>query len=30
MKKLISWSKKVKAEDRFAKAAGELKRRNLI
>ncbi len=30
MKKLINWSKKVKAEDRFAKAAGELKKRNLI
>jgi len=30
MKKLISWSKKAKAEDRFVKAAGELKKRNLI
>jgi len=30
LKKLMDWSKKAKAEDRFAKAAGELEKRNLI
>ncbi|HNS32654.1 MAG TPA: SDR family NAD(P)-dependent oxidoreductase [bacterium] len=30
MERLINWSKKVKAEDSFVKAAGELKKRNLI
>ncbi len=30
LKKLINWSKTAKAEDKFIKAAGELKKRNLI
>lgn len=30
LKRLINWSRDVKAEDRFVKASGELKKRNLI